>query len=762
MSARDDDPMRLPQLTRLLLSRAAAAATPGATGDAWALARRATARAEAGAKVLQLTVGSPDTPAPWQAVSAAVEALQSTDRRLWSYAGALGLPALRQALAASHNVPFERVAVVPGAQAGLFLSLRLLLGQEGGEVLLPTPCYSTYEDTVRAAGGTPVLVHPAPGDGFTLRVSALGAAVTARTRGVLVTTPNNPTGALLSSQTLQQLGELCHARGLWCISDETYTHLVFGGKEHLSAAHVPLLADRTVVVGSMSKALLRPGWRLGWLVAPLELMPGVEALSEASHFGLSPFLQHAACEVLRADTLPGLRAAESGRYEGRRDALLRGLGEQPGDGAPLCQPLCPDGGMFVMIDVRASGVSSQAFAEHLLEAYDVAALPGEGFGGGAALGHLRVGLLADEDTMLEAGRRIAACAAELAAGAASAPPAVGSALLRAPRSPPDPLAGAVALFAVRLDASNAAWTAAMLSGLRAAAGPGCEVREWREGAGDAQLAGAEALFCWDPPPGLMRSLMPSMRLVSSLGAGVDHCSAEHASLVPAVPLVRCVDPLAAQRLAQYALWAALHLSRRMEEYGAQQAHSRWDSSPGGADPCDTVVGVMGLGAMGAAAAATLARNGFLVHGWRKGSAGGRPTPSGLARVFAGDDALPSFLASLHILVVVMPLTDATRGVLGAEALAMLPRGCSLVNVGRAEVVDQAALLAALDEGHVRSAILDVAPTEPLPSESPLWRHPRVRLTPHVAGPSSGAAGAQHVIDNWRRLRRGERLLDVVT
>lgn len=673
-----------------------------------------------------------------------------------AYCGALGLPELRTAVASACKVDVDRVCIVPGAQAGLYAALLLFLGMEGGEVVVPTPCYSTYEPTVKLAGGTLLPVpHSAP---FELLPHALAAAVTPSTCGVLVTNPNNPTGVALNAETLEQLGAVCTSANLWCISDETYTHLMLDGRQHFSAAHVESLADRTIVIGSFSKVLLRPGWRLGWLIAPKKLMPALETMFEGMHFGLSPFLQRAACEVLQPAALSAITIAETGRYAARRDALFAGIA-----GCPHLKPLPPDGGMFVMVDVSPTGMTSMAYAKRLMDDHTVACLPGESFGA-TAEGFLRVALTASETDLREAGQRMAQCAAEcvvhLNGGSHASSVAVASHTASSRNK--DELAGGVALFVVCLDATNDAWTSCMLEGVRAAAGPSADIRVWTADMPAEQLLGVEAVFCWAPPPGLFKQLLPTLRMVASLGAGVDHCASEYATVAsPEVPLVRCVDPLAAQRLAQYVLWATLHLSRRMDDFAEAQAQSRWDSSAVSKDPEQTVVGVMGLGAMGAATADTLLRNGFIVHGWRRGSAGAQPAPAGVARTFVGLAQMEQFLSGLDIVVSVLPLTEATRGILDDTALRMLPPGAAFVNVGRAEVVDESALLSCLDDGHLRRAVLDVAPEEPLPATSPLYKHPRVRLTPHIAGWSSGTAGARAVVDNWRRLRRGEALVNVV-
>lgn len=728
-------------------------------GDAWALHRVALARVAAGAQLTVLTLGSPDQPAAAEAVDAAAAALRSPSPALWGYAPLLGEPALRAAIAEAHGVPLEQASVTAGGQAGLYLALTVLLGASGkGEVLLPTPCYSTYADTVVAAGGLPVPVPSSADDGFALHLHALAAAVTPRTRGVLLATPNNPTGAVLSAAQLAGVGELCAARGLWCVSDETYGGCVFPGAAHVSAARVPQLAPHAVVVGSFSKLLLRPAWRLGYMLTPPPHLTTLATLCQAAHFGLSAFLQAGAAAVLDPPVRAHVEAAERGRYQARRDAFVAAL-RAADAGRGLAVPLAPEGGMFVLVDTRRTGVSSLIFARHLLDAHAVAVLPGEGFGGGAALGFLRVALVAEERALAAAGAAIAACAAELAlaAGAGSSPPPGAQA-------PGGALAGRTALFAVRLDASNDGWTAAVLAGVAAAAAAeGGAVRVWRDGASDAQLEGIDALFCWDPPAGLLPALAArGLRLVASLGAGVDHCAAQHAPIAAMVPLVRCVDPLAVSRLAHYALWACLHLSRRMDVFAAAQSRGEWDASACGdaSDAGATRVGVLGLGAMGAAVATTLARNGFAVRGWSR-SGGQAPEGVPQERIAAGAAALPAFLAECDLLVCVLPLSPSTAGLLGAAALAALPRGAALVNVGRAEVVDQVALLAALDSGALRRAILDVAPQEPLPASSPLWGHPRVTLTPHVAGHSTAGAVGPQCVAAWKAVVLGRAPENVV-
>ena len=182
--------------------------------------------------------------------------------------------------------------------------------------------------------------------------------------------------------------------------------------------------------------------------------------------------------------------------------------------------------------------------------------------------------------------------------------------------PPHSLAGhGAALVVVRLDESCDGWTASMIDGLRREAGPGADLRVWAPGMEADALTGVEAVFCWDPPPGLLPGLLPGLRLVASMGAGYDHMLAACAELPPAcgVSFCRTVDPQAASRLAEWVLCAVVNITRRTEDFMALQAARQWNAPGGGLlcrDAADTEVGVIGLGEMGSAAAAALARHGF--------------------------------------------------------------------------------------------------------------------------------------------------------
>jgi glyoxylate/hydroxypyruvate reductase A len=247
---------------------------------------------------------------------------------------------------------------------------------------------------------------------------------------------------------------------------------------------------------------------------------------------------------------------------------------------------------------------------------------------------------------------------------------------------------------------------------------------------------------------------PNLRLLVSMGAGVDHLLAPPGP-PPGVPVVRLVDARLTQAMSEWVLLNVLRFHRQDPEYRAQQAARIWRELP----PPDTArrrIGVLGLGALGADAARKLADLGFPVAGWSR-----RPkTLPGIA-CHHGPEGLPAVLRQADILVCLLPLTPATRGILDARAFALLPRGAYVLNAARGGHVVAADLLAALDSGHLAGAALDVFEPEPLPPDSPFWSHPKVIVTPHAASATIPASVAPQVIENIRRARAGAPLLNRV-
>jgi glyoxylate/hydroxypyruvate reductase A len=266
------------------------------------------------------------------------------------------------------------------------------------------------------------------------------------------------------------------------------------------------------------------------------------------------------------------------------------------------------------------------------------------------------------------------------------------------------------------------------------------------------LAQVEYLVAWQAPSELLAAL-PNLKVLFSSGAGVDHV--DFGSIPAHVPIVRMVERGIIDGMIEYVTMAVLALHRDVFDYMAAQAVGVWKALE--VPPASTRrVGVMGLGVLGQAVLARLATFGFTLSGWNRS-----PREIEGVACYAGADALAPFLAQCDVLVCLLPLTAETRGILGAEVFTALPRGASVINVGRGGHLDAEALLAALDSGQLSRAILDVTEPEPLPPEHAFWRHPRVFLTPHVASMTQPQTAAPVMLANLRRHQRGEPLQDVV-
>ncbi|MEP9378739.1 glyoxylate/hydroxypyruvate reductase A [Aquabacter sp. CN5-332] len=252
---------------------------------------------------------------------------------------------------------------------------------------------------------------------------------------------------------------------------------------------------------------------------------------------------------------------------------------------------------------------------------------------------------------------------------------------------------------------------------------------------------------WRPPADFFGQF-PNLALIANLGAGVDGLLAR-TDLPAGIPITRVSDPDMSRMMASFVLFAVLRHARDIPTFERAQREGRWHYVP--PRTADEIsVGILGLGQLGATAARELLRQGFKVKGWSR-------SPKDIEGVecAAGLDALPTFLGGCEILVVMLPLTGETRHLLDAARLACLPKGAKLINVARGPIVDEPALVAALQAGHIAEATLDVFEKEPLPAESPLWKMDNVLITPHLASVAIPKSAAAQIADNIRRVRAGE-------
>jgi len=275
-----------------------------------------------------------------------------------------------------------------------------------------------------------------------------------------------------------------------------------------------------------------------------------------------------------------------------------------------------------------------------------------------------------------------------------------------------------------------------------------------DGKDDYDKAAIDYVLSFRPAPGFLASL-PNIKAVFSLGAGVDGFLADK-TYPSHVPLVRFVDHQLSREMAQYVIMQVLMFHRTQRIFDAQQKEAKWRQAMPPRRTEDTRIGILGLGEIGALAAKHLRDLDFQVLGWSRTR---KDVPG--VKSFAGASELDAFLSQSDILVCLLPLTPETRGILNKALFAKLPAGAFVINVARGGHLVEQDLIASLDSGHLAGAVLDVFETEPLPEDNPLWRHPKVTVTPHVAAISDPRIAAQYVADNIARHERGEALNNVV-
>lgn len=388
-----------------------------------AIAESATLKVDAKAKALQAegrpvisyAAGEPDFPTPAHIVEAALVAV--SDPRNHRYTPAAGLPELREAVAAKTlrdsglEVGAGQVVVTNGGKQAVYQAFQVLL-DDGDEVLVPTPYWTTYPEAIKLAGGRQVDVFAGADQGYLVTVDQLEAARTDRTKVLLFVSPSNPTGAVHSAEQVREIGEWALEHGIWIVADEIYQNLTYADDPDgvrpraVSVVEaVPALADQTILVNGVAKSYAMTGWRLGWMVGPADVIKGAANLQSHLSSNVSNISQRAAIAALTGpqDTVEEMRRA----FDRRRRTIVAELSKIDGVTVPV-----PQGAFYVYPDVSGllgrdwGGVtpaSSLELADLMLEQAEVAAVPGEAFG---PSGFLRFSYALGDAPLLEGVQRL--------------------------------------------------------------------------------------------------------------------------------------------------------------------------------------------------------------------------------------------------------------------------------------------------------------------------------------------------------------------
>ncbi|HEX2361528.1 MAG TPA: pyridoxal phosphate-dependent aminotransferase [Jiangellaceae bacterium] len=370
---------------------------------------KAKALKAAGRPVVGFAAGEPDFPTPDYIVEAAIEACR--DPRNHRYTPAGGLPELREAIAAKttrdsgYHVGAANVLVTNGGKQAVYEAFATML-DPGDEVLLPTPYWTTYPEAIRLAGGVPVQVLADASAGYRVTVDQLAGERTDRTKALLFCSPSNPTGAVYSRDEVRQIGQWAHEQGIWVLTDEIYEHLTYAGAEAPSMpVEVPELADTCIVVNGVAKTYAMTGWRVGWMVAPPDVVKAATDLQSHATSNVANVSQRAALAAVSGDLSAVAVMREA--FDRRRQtmvSMLNGI-----DGFECPEPL---GAFYAYPSVHAvlgreiagrTPTTSAELAALILEEVEVAVVPGEAFG---PSGYLRLSYALGDDDLVDGLSRI--------------------------------------------------------------------------------------------------------------------------------------------------------------------------------------------------------------------------------------------------------------------------------------------------------------------------------------------------------------------
>lgn len=373
----------------------------------WALHLTARRMKTEGEPIIELTIGEPDLPPHQDLLDECARAMNAGRTR---YSNGRGEPAVLKALMDKYSkrrpgVTDKNFLCFPGTQSALYAVMTGLV-EAGDGVLVGDPLYATYEGVIASTGAHLIPVPLRPENRFHLQAADLERAITPEARVLLLNTPHNPTGAVLTAAEIASIGAICRKHDLWIVCDEVYEQLIFGA-DFASPFDMPELAERTIVVSSISKSHAAPGFRSGWAAGPEEFCARLLPVSETMLFGVQPFIADmAALALSRPFETAGIMKANYSR----RAAII----EKALSGSNLLKPMMPEGGMFVVVDVTGTGLSGEAYAWELLRKEKVAVMPGSSFGHQAA-GFVRISLTVPDEVLEDAVNRMARVANNLAA-----------------------------------------------------------------------------------------------------------------------------------------------------------------------------------------------------------------------------------------------------------------------------------------------------------------------------------------------------------
>ena len=377
--------------------------------EKWLVHSHARDMALKGDDVIELTIGEPDIATETALIDECVRSLYAgrtgySDGR--GESEMLGAIAAKYALRTGRNISKNNVLCFPGTQTALYATM-MALAETGDEVLVGDPLYATYDGVIQASGAERASVALHQEHQFCMQAEDLEAAITPKSKVLLLNYPHNPTGAVLSQQQLNELVEVVTRHDLWIISDEVYENLIFE-KAFVSPFDIDSIAERTVALSSISKSHAAPGFRSGWAVGPTEFCQRLLPLSETMLFGGQPFIADMTAYALTHPSLASKHMCDA--YFHRAKLVASAI-----ESVPRLIPLMPSAGMFILLDVRATGMTGDQFAWALLRDAKVAVMPGSSFSDYSD-GFIRISLTVPEERLLEACNRIRAFASSIDQG----------------------------------------------------------------------------------------------------------------------------------------------------------------------------------------------------------------------------------------------------------------------------------------------------------------------------------------------------------